>query len=107
MHQIFWLSSDFTAATHMKEWKGRKLPLASGIGPHALSAGHVEAMEKSEKEQKRRANICLMVSEQILGFWEPSGPIVWDGQTMGQGNVGVRMSFRVDFHLAFGLSNFI
>lgn len=46
----------------MKEWEGRKLPLAPGVGP-PTSASSVEAVENREKEQKRRANICLMVSE--------------------------------------------
>lgn len=44
-------SSDSTAAT-LKEWKGRKWPLAPVTRPHTLLAGKVEAMGKSEKKKK-------------------------------------------------------
>lgn len=54
--------SESTAAMCLKEWEGRKLPLAPGMGP-PTSASSVGAMEKRGKKQKRRINICLMVSE--------------------------------------------
>lgn len=60
-HQVCIPSSVYSRYTHEAR-EGRKLPLAPGMGP-PTSASSVEAMEKHEKEQKRRANIYLVVSE--------------------------------------------
>ena len=91
---LFWLHSSYKSQSD----GGKKASLMPGMGPQVWSASTVEAMEKGEKEQKRRANICLMVCEQVLGFW---GPRALEFGTMGQGNGEAGMSIQNPYGFLF------